>query len=190
MGLIYIPYIILEKGKTKNLMKDRENNTNIFEDWDDESLLEEIEQNGYYYKVKFPNYPNIGIDVDGLCKWAKENKYVSLASDEEKDKIKWDGTKKNLLEKKTNTRLLCLLLRKRLTRWVESKQITDTKTGLLTIESPIGPKLSLFYKKLGDGPDKYEWIFPSSIVNTQIYNYSRTILTDPHTYKAIEPIII
>ena len=189
MGLIYIPYIILEQGNTKNLMKDRESNNEIFEDYDDESLLEEIDQNALYYKVKFPNYPTVGIDVEGLCNWASQNNYRSLATDHEKSKIKWDGTKEHLLEKK-RTGLPRSLLRNSLTQWVKNKQIKDTKTGLLTNNSPSVPNLSLFYKKIGDGQDKYEWIFPSDIVNTQIYDYSRTRLIDIETYKPIEPKII
>jgi hypothetical protein len=189
MGLIHIPYIILEKGNTKNLMKDRETNNDIFGDWDAETLLEHISQNDYYYKVKFPNYPKVGIDMDGLCKWAEQNNYVSLATDEEKYNIKWDGTKKHLLEKKT-TGLPRILLRKRLKKWAESKQIKDSKTFLLTADSPIIPNLSLFHTKIGDGEDRYEWMFPSDIFNTQIYYYTRTKLIDSDTYKPIEPKII
>ena len=86
MVLIHIPYIILEKGNTKNLMKDREHLNEIFGDIDEESLLEAIDKYDYYYKVKYPNYPKIALDVDRLCEWAHQNKYMSLATDEEKKK--------------------------------------------------------------------------------------------------------
>ena len=189
MGIIHIPYIILEQGETKNLMKDREKNPDIFEDYDDEILLEEIDQFDHYYKVKFPKYPKVGIDIDGLCKWAEQNKYISLATPEEKRFIKWDGTKKHLLEKKINV-VPKVFLKTRLKKWAESKQIKDSKTGLLTEDSPIIPKLSLFYKKIEDGPDKYEWIFPCEIQNSPAYYYTRTKLIDPDTYKLIEPKMI
>ena len=185
MGLIQIPYIILEQGDTKNLMKDREKNNDIFEDYDDETLLEGIYQYDNYYRVKFPKYPKVGIDIDGLCEWAEQNKYISLATDEEKSKIKWDGTKKHLLEKKNY-----VFLKTRLKKWAESKQIKDSETGLLTEDSPSIPKLSLFYKKIEDGPDRYEWIFPCEIQNSHAYYYTRTKLIDPDTYKSIEPKMI
>ena len=189
MVLIHIPYIILEKGNTKNLMKDREHLNEIFGDIDEESLLEAIDKYDYYYKVKYPNYPKIGLDVDGLCEWAHQNKYMSLATDEEKKKIKWDGTKKLLLEIKMKGGPK-VLFKKKLIKWVESKQIKDSKTGLLTDDSPIIPTLSLFYKTIGYGLDRYDWIFPCEIENTDLYYYTRTILIDPDTNKSIEPKMI
>jgi len=189
MGLIHIPYIILQQGDTKNLMKDRKNNNDIFEGCDDETLLEYIEKYEHYYKVKFPKFPQIGVDIEGLCDWAEQNNYISLATDEEKSKIKWDGTKKHLLEKGQNT-VPRIFLKKRLRKWAESKQIIDIKTGLLTDDSPIIPNLSLFYKKIEDGEDRYEWIFPCEIENSQAYYYTRTTLIDPDTYKSIEPKMI
>ena len=188
MGFIQIQYIILEKGKTKNLMKDREKNSDIFEDYDDESLLEGIEKYDNYYRVKFPKYPKVGIDIDGICKWAEQNNYVSLATDEEKTKNKWDGTKKHLLE--INGVVSRIIFKNRLKKWCESIQFIDSKTGLLTEESPIVPNLSLFYKKKEDGPDRYEWIFPCEIENSQLYYYTRSILIDPDTYKPIKPKMI
>ena len=187
MGFIQIQYIVLEQGKTKNLMKDREKNPEIFEDYDDETLLEGIDKYDNYYRVKFPKYPKVGIDIDGICEWAEQNNYVSLATDEEKTKIKWDGTKKHLLE--INGFGTRIILKNRLKKWVESKQIKDSETGL-TCDSPIIPKISLFYKKIGDGPDRYEWIFPCEIENSQLYYYTRSILIDPDTYKPINPKMI
>tara|TARA_B100001142_G_scaffold256433_1_gene257825 strand:+ start:63 stop:638 length:576 start_codon:yes stop_codon:yes gene_type:complete len=191
MGIIHIPYIILEQGEAKNLLKDREKNSDIFDGCDDETLLEYIEKYEHYYKAKFPKYPKVGIDIDGLCKWAEQNNYISLATDEEKTKIKWDGTKKHLFEKGKNGFVVPrVFLKKRLIKWAESKQIKDSKTGLLTEDSPIIPNLSLFYKKIEDGPDRYEWIFPCEIENTQAYYYTRTTLIDTETYKPIEPKMI
>jgi len=191
MVLIQIPYIILEQGKTKNLMEDRNRNPDIFADCDDETLLEEIDNWEHYYKVKFPKYPIIGIDIDGLCEWSIQNNYSSLATPEEKSVIKWDGTKKHLLEKGENGNVVPrVFLKKRLKKWAENKQIIDCETGLLTEDSPTIPNLSLFYKKLEDGPDRIEWIFPCEIVNSNVYYYTRTKLIDSKTYKPIEPIII
>ena len=61
---------------------------------------------------------------------------------------------------------------------------------MLTEDSPFIPKLSLFYKKIEDGPDIYESIFPCEIENTQPYYYTRTTLIDPETYEPIEPKMI
>ena len=72
MTIIHIPYIILKLGYTKNLMKDRISNPDIFDDWDEETLAEEIHNHDYYYNVKYPKYPKSGIDIDRLCEWQKK----------------------------------------------------------------------------------------------------------------------
>lgn len=189
MTIINVPYIILQQGETKNLLEDRKKTPEIFEGCDDEILFEYIKKYKNYYKVKFPKFPEIGIDIDGLCKWADENNYISLATDEEKQFIKWDGTRKHLFDKGKNA-VPRVFLKKRLRKWAESKQVKYSKTGLLTEDSPIVPNLSLFYKKIEDGPDKYEWIFPCEIENSEAYYYTRNFMVDPKTYKSIEPIMI
>jgi hypothetical protein len=168
MGFVNIYYKILEKGNTKDLMNNRKHDTTIFHDWDNDSLQHEIKNNKYYYKVKFIKYPKIGIDIDKLFKWSIQNNYQSHATQEEKLHIKWDGTKKDLLGKKMG---VGIILRKRLIRWVESKQVINSNTGLLTSNSPIIPSIRIFYKIIDYGTDRYEWIFQHEIYNTKIYNY-------------------
>jgi len=170
MGFVNIYYKILEKGNTKDLINNRIYDTTIFHDWDNDSLLEEIKNNKYYYKVKFIKYPKIGIDINKLFEWGIQNNYQSLATPEEKLYIKWDGTKEDLLGKKTGIRII---LRKRLIKWVESKQVINSNTGLLTSNSPIIPSIRIFYKIIDYGADRYEWIFQNEIYNTKIYNYQQ-----------------
>ena len=185
MTIIRIPYIILKLGYTKNLMKDRISNPDIFGDWDEETLAEEIHNHDYYYKVKYPKYPKSGIDIERLCEWAKENRYVSDATNEEKLSIKWDGTKEHCIKKGIQR----VLLRKRLTQWINKKQ-KYTKSGSLTKDSPIIPHISMFYKILEYGPDRYEWIFPNELVSTNVYYYNRIWDMDLSTHTRIEPTII
>lgn len=184
MSIINIPYQIMEIGNTANLINDRINNPDILNDWDDEFIKEQISKHSVYYKVKYIKYPKIGIDIDKLCQWAIENKYITKATEKEKATIKWDGTKEHLLGKK---HIASILLRKRLTKWVESKQVIDTKTGLLSNDSPCKPNIHIFYKILGYGEDRCEWIFPDELINTHIYNYERQWLIDPITHRKIEP---
>jgi len=186
MTIISIPYVILKLGYTKNLLKDRISNPDIFGDYDDETLAEEINNHECYYKVKYPKCPKSGIDIDRLCKWAIETRYISDATNEEKSFIGWDGTKTQLLEKKVVVRSL---LNKRLTQWAKKRQ-TYSSSGLLTKDSPIIPHITMFYKILEYGPDKYEWCFPDELVSTNVYYYNRIWEIDPKTYKSIEPTII
>lgn len=166
MGFINIYYNILQKGNTEEIINDRIQNPTMFDDWDNESLSEEIKKNKYYYKVKFIKYPKIGIDVDKLMEWAEENKYKELATEDEKISINWDGTRENLLLKKCR-----IVFKRRLIKWAESKQVIDSKTGFLTDESPIIPNKYIFYKVIDYGSDRYEWIFQNELYNTEIYNY-------------------
>ena len=92
MGFI-IQYIVLKKGLTANLLKDRETNKDIFNEetgWDQESIQDGINENKYYYKIKYPNYPIIDLDIEGLSNWAIQN-YLYRATEEEKTYIKWNG---------------------------------------------------------------------------------------------------
>lgn len=185
MGFITIQYEIMEQGSTNSLMNDRIKNPDIFNEYDDETLLEEKNNHSLYYKVKYIKYPKIGIDVEGLSKWAKDNNY-SNATDDEKENIRWNGTKEHLQENMNPK----VMLRIRLTKWAESKRIIDTNTGLVTAESPSPPPTPLFYKILDYDEDKYEWIFPDDLVNTKIYTYNRIWRIDSKTMEQIEPHII
>ena len=187
MPFIDVPYIILEIGYTKNLKTDRISNPDIFNDWD-EDLIEEMSDYECYYKVKYPKYPKCGIDIDRLCEWANENRYVSDATMDEKNVIKWDGTKEHLLEKIKISRS-GVFLRKRLIQWVKKRQKYN-ESGLLTEDSPIIPNLTIFHKIIEYGPDIYDWIFPCELENTNIYNYKRIWDIDSITLHNIEPTII
>jgi len=178
MGFFYVNYIVLKEGLTANLLADREHNKDIFpveSDWDIESIQEGIKINKYYYKIIYPNFPIIKIDIEGLSKWSKENNYVTHATEEEKSKIHWDGTKEHLLRQKI---WIKGLLQKRLVKWVESKQKKDSNTMLLTEDSPIIPHRSLFYKKIEEKLDKIEWTFPSELTSGNIYTYQRIFKPD------------
>ena len=137
-------------------------------DWDIEDIHECIKQNKYYYKIIFPNFPIIDLDIEELSKWSKENNYVTHATEEEKTYILWDGTKKHLIDKKVWLRSL---LQRRLIKWCMSKKQKDSNTMLLTEKSPIIPHRSLFYKKIEEKLDKIEWTFPSEITSCNIYTY-------------------
>lgn len=185
MGFILIQYIVLKKGLTSNLLKDRETNKDIFNEeseWDQESIQDGINENKYYYKIKYPNYPIIDLDIEGLSNWSNENNYLSQATEEEKTYIKWNGTKKHLMDKKVRGKSL---LQKRLIKWVESKQPKDSNTMLLTKDSPIIPHISLFYKKIGEEPEKTEWTFPNELYSGTIYNYKQIFVPDSITGKLI-----
>ena len=186
MTIITVSYEIMEIGKTKNLIHDRVRNPDIFCDCDDETLKEEIDNYSDYYKIKFLKYPIIGLDIDGLSLWAKNSNYISLATEEEKKAIRWDGTKAQLVEKKPPA----IMLRKNLTKWVKRNQIIDKNTGLITSESPIIPQMQCFYKILDYGPDKYEWVFRERLDPTRIYYYQRVWRIDPIAKCKIEPKII
>jgi hypothetical protein len=185
MGIITIQYKILKQGQTSNLIDDIKHK-DVFNDsdyWDDSSIQEGIKENKYYYQIEYQNYPITTIDIEGLYNWSKEN-YLSIATDEEKNSIKWDGTKEQLIEKKSCGRFV---LRVRLNKWVESKQTIDSKTMLLTKESPIIPTKTLFYKKIGEEPSKTKWTFPCELINGNIYNYQRVFDVDFNTSKLIDP---
>jgi len=185
MPFVFIPYQIMEIGKTQNLLNDRINNPDILNEYDDETIKEQISKYSVYYKVKFIKYPKIGIDIDKLCQWGIDNNFISLATKKEKATIKWDGTKDYLIIKGAIKG--SIMLRKRLTKWAESKQVIDSKTGLLTNDSPRKPNINIFCKIIDYGEDRYEWIFPDELINTNIYNYQRQWLIDPITYRRIEP---
>jgi hypothetical protein len=185
MGFITIQYIVLKEGLTANLLTDREHNKDIFpveeNGWDIESIHEGIKQNKYYYNIKYPNYPITQLDIEGLSNWAKENNYDTQATQKEKSIIKWDGTKEHL-EKRKFTRVI---LRIKLVKWVESKQ-QYRGGGLLTEDSPTIPHRSLFYKKIGEEPEKTEWTFPNELFNGNIYTYQRIFKPDYIT-ESIDP---
>ena len=175
MGFLTIQYKVLKQGLTANLLTDREHNKDIFpveeNGWDIESIHEGIKQNKYYYKIKYPNYPITQLDIEGLSNWAKENNYDTQATQKEKSIIKWDGTKEHL-EKQQFPRVI---LRIKLVKWVENKQKKDSNTMLLTEDSPTIPHRSLFYKKIGEEPEKTEWTFPNELFNGNIYTYQRIL---------------
>jgi len=185
MPFVFIPYQIMEIGNTKNLLNDRINNPDILNEYDDETIKEQISKYSVYYKVKFIKYPKIGIDIDKLFQWGIDNNFISLATKKEKTTIKWDGTKEYLIRKGPIKG--SIMLRKRLTKWAESKQVIDSKTGLLTNDSPRKPNINIFCKIIDYGEDRYEWVFPDELINTNIYNYQRQWLIDPITYRRIEP---
>ena len=181
MGFITIQYKILKQGQTTNLIDDIKHKDifNDSNDWDDESIQEGIKENKYYYQIEYQNYPITTIDIEGLFNWSKAN-YLSIATNEEKNSITWDGTKEQLIEKKPYGRVV---LRHRLIKWVESKQ----NTMLLTKYSPIIPPRTLFYKKIGEEPPKTEWTFPCELINGNIYNYQRVFDVDSNTGNSIDP---
>jgi len=185
MGFITIQYKILKQGHSSNLIDDLKHKDifNDSDDWDDDSIQEGIKENKYYYQIEYQNFPITTLDIEGLYNWSKEN-YLSIATDEEKNSITWDGTKEQLIDRKIWARLL---LRKRLIKWVESKQKKDSKTMLLTKDSPIIPHHTLFYKKNGEEPPKTEWTFPSELKLSNIYNYQRVFDVDSNTGKSIDP---
>ena len=136
--------------------------------------------------IKFLKYPRTGIDIDMLSQWAENSNYISLATEEEKKTIKWDGSKEQLVAKKISA----IVLRKNLTKWAKRNQIIDKNTGLPTSESPIIPPMQCFYKIVGYDSDKYEWAFPERLETTRIYYYQRVWAIDPNTYQNIEPKIL
>ena len=174
--MISIFYKIMKKGSTETLMKSRELNPELFAGEDNESLLEEIKYNKYYYNIKFIKYPIIGIDIDKLSEWAKENKYLSDATEKEKLDIKWDGTKKHLIDtfNTSSNRIGHIILKNKLIKWVKNRQKYDSVL-LLTNTSPIIPHISFFYKKIRDGEDRNVWLFDDHLKNTKIYNYINII---------------
>ena len=185
MGFITIQYKILKQGQTSNLIDDIKHKDvfNDSNDWDDDIIREVIKENKSYYQIEYQHYPITTFDIDRLYNWTKEN-YLSIATDEEKNNITWDGTKEQLIDKKTSGRIV---LRHRLIKWVESKQKKDSNTMLLTKDSPIIPHLTLFYKKIGEEPLKTEWTFPTELINGNIYNYQRVFDVDSNTGKSIDP---
>tara|TARA_B110001469_G_C9609239_1_gene303017 strand:- start:129 stop:668 length:540 start_codon:yes stop_codon:yes gene_type:complete len=178
MGFINIQYKVLVKGLTSKLIENRIKNKDIFNDWDMDTIKECIKENKYYYKIEYINYPITMIDIEGLSNWAKENKYILHSTEEERKQINWDGTSEQLIIKKGIQRVI---LRKRLIKWVESKKKKDKQTMLLTDDSPIKPNNTLFYKKIGEEKPITEWIFPSDLINGNIYNYQRIFDIDYNT---------
>ena len=179
MGFINIQYKVLVKGLTSKLIENRIKNKDIFNEengFDMETINDYIKENQYYYKIEYINYPITMIDIEGLLNWAKENKYILHSTDEERSRIKWDGTREQLINKKSR-----VMLRKRLIKWVESKQKKDKQTMLLTDDSPIKPNITLFYKKIGEEKSRIEWIFPSELKNGNIYNYQRVFDINSNT---------